>query len=59
MFEVSRVEVIHHASGGHSTSKYSGPLGPARAYQYYGNAKVTFHLQDDGQTLKIFVDDQD
>jgi len=59
MFEVSRVEVIHCASGGHSTSKYSGPLGSARAYQYYGDARVTFQLQDDGRTLKIFVEDQD
>jgi len=69
MFKVSRVEVIHCASGGYSAinnrkevideSTIIQDYGAARAYQYYGDARVTFHLQDDGRTLKIFVEDQD
>lgn len=44
---VNRVEVIDHTLS-----------GAGRAYCKYGNLNLEFSVQDDGQTLKIFITDK-
>jgi len=46
--KVSRIEIIDHTI----------PLeeGGGRAYGKRGDIKVTLSLQDDGRTLKVFID---
>lgn len=47
--KINRVEVIDHTKGFED--------GGGRAYVFWEDkAKVTLHIQDDGRTLKVFIE---